>query len=104
MNAPDAGRYDNLHGDEDWREPPNDFDIAEATEEIICDAELLAKHIEEDALAYPLAEIMLHVDRACKGEPDANKGVLRACHLLQKALRAEVEDAAYDLACERMGE
>lgn len=81
---------------------PSDDAIAEATDEIICDADLLAKHLEEESLAWPISEIMSRIDRACNGDQPSILAVLRGCHLLQKALRAEVEDAAYELAEGRM--
>ena len=93
MNAPDAGRYDNLHGDEGYATPPTDDEVAGCTKEIIEDGRLLATIIpEDDFLAYDLSEIMCAVDGACNGSAPHIAKLIRACSDLQKTLMAHAAD------------
>ncbi len=96
-----AGRFDNVHGDEDLREPPSDDAIAECTKEIIEDGRLLAPLLNDDFLAYDLSEIMCAVDGACVANPHYVAKLIRACSDLQKTLLAHAADEGETRAADR---
>ena len=101
-NMEGAGRYDNLHGDEDWSSPPDASVVFECTKEIIEDGQLLATIIpEDDFLAYDLSEIMCAVDGACNGSTPHIAKLIRACSDLQKTLMAHAADDGEVRAAER---
>lgn len=104
MNAPDAGRYDKLHGDEDWKEPASAAEVAECVTEIIEDEDLLIEHIlmDYEQLAKPMADLMRAVNGACIGNPEYTAKLIRAASDMQKQLQADALDAAKEMADERI--
>ena len=101
MGNMDAGRYDNLHGDEDWSTPPDAGAIVECTKEIITKSYLLKPLLNDDFLAYDLAEITSVVDGAAYGNPQYMTALIRACVGLQKTLMAHAADDGEVRAAER---
>ena len=74
------------HGDEDWATPPDAGAIAECTKEIITNSDLLQPLLNDDFLAYDLAEITSVVDGAAYGNPQYMTALVRACVGLKKTL------------------
>lgn len=92
-----AGRFDNVHGDEDWVEI-SDEAVQEAAFEIICDPALLESQLEDTELASSLSDICCCIDKACHGDASALQSLTRAGYQLKLVLLALVEDKAYEMA------
>ena len=89
------------HGDEDWATPPDAGAIAECTKEIITNSDLLQPLLNDNFLAYDLAEIASVVDGAAYGNPQYMTALVRACVGLQKTLMSHAADAGEQRAAER---
>lgn len=94
-------RQNEAHGDEDFALPPDADAILGCTKEIIEDGRLLKPLLNDDFLAYDLAEVMSAVDGACNGSAPHIAKLIRACSDLQKTLMAHAADDGETRAAER---